>query len=142
MGVPTIRQVRLLSERPLSMTNNSNGAVDGLILNGELEKPDDFFICSQRSSQISPSGIYKRFKRYCPNHRLHDARHTNATALYEATKSLRLVQKQLGHSSLTTTQVYADVSPEQAVEGMNAMEKVVKSGAKKSPTPASVFRSE
>ena len=32
----------------------------------------------------------------------------NATLLYEATNSLRLVQKQLGHASIGTTQVYAD----------------------------------
>lgn len=89
---------------------------------GELQSPDDYFLRSERSSKYAPSGIYKRWKKYVPNHRLHDARHTNATVLYEATNSLRLVQKQLGHSSLTVTQVYADISPEQSIAGMNAME--------------------
>jgi integrase len=94
---------------------------------GELLDPDAYLLRTERSRKYSPSGIYKRWKKYCPNHRLHDARHTNATALYEATRSLRLVQKQLGHASLTTTQVYADISPEQSIAGMDAMEKLVKS---------------
>ena len=97
---------------------------------GELEGPESFFLRTERSPSYSPSGIYKRWKKYCPDHRLHDARHTNATALYEATKSLRLVQKQLGHASLTTTQVYADISPEQSIEGMTMMEKLVRSTTK------------
>ena len=92
---------------------------------GELQSPEDFFLRSERSSKYAPSGLYKRWKKYVPNHRLHDARHTNATVLYEATNSLRLVQKQLGHSSLTVTQVYADISPEQSVSGMNAMERLL-----------------
>ncbi len=92
---------------------------------GELQSPEDFFLRSERSRKYAPSGLYKRWKKYVPNHRLHDARHTNATVLYEATNSLRLVQKQLGHSSLSVTQVYADISPEQSISGMNAMEKLL-----------------
>ena len=93
---------------------------------GEIEDEDSFFFRTERSPKYHPSGIYKRWKKYCQNHRLHDARHTNATALYEATNSLRLVQKQLGHASITTTQVYADISPEQSISGMNTMEKMVR----------------
>ena len=100
---------------------------------GELQSPEDFFLRSERSSKYAPSGLYKRWKKYVPNHRLHDARHTNATVLYEATNSLRLVQKQLGHSSLTVTQVYADISPEQSISGMNAMEKLLGSLGKAKP---------
>ena len=92
---------------------------------GEIQSPEDYFLRSERSPKYAPSGLYKRWKKYVPNHRLHDARHTNATVLYEATNSLRLVQKQLGHSSLTVTQVYADISPEQSISGMNAMEKLL-----------------
>ena len=92
---------------------------------GELQSPEDFFLRSKRSPRYSPNGIYKRWKVYAPNHRLHDARHTAATVLYEATNSLRLVQKQLGHASLATTQVYADISAEQSIAGVNAMEKLL-----------------
>lgn len=92
---------------------------------GEITDSEAHFIRTERSPKYFPSGIYKRWKKYCPQHRLHDARHTNATVLFEATRNLRLVQKQLGHSSLTTTQVYADITPEQSVSGMTAMEQLV-----------------
>ena len=92
---------------------------------GELQSPEDYFLRSKRSPKYGPNGIYKRWKKYVPNHRLHDARHTAATVLYEATNSLRLVQKQLGHASLATTQVYADISAEQSIAGVIAMEKLL-----------------
>ena len=97
---------------------------------GEITDPESYFLRTERTDKYTPSGIYKRWKKYVPNHRLHDARHTCATALYEATKSLRMVQKQLGHQSIHTTTVYADVSIEQTVEGMTSMEKLV-NGMKK-----------
>lgn len=92
---------------------------------GEIQSPEDYFLRSERSPKYAASGLYKRWKKYVPNHRLHDARHTAATVLYEATNNLRLVQKTLGHSSLTVTQVYADISPEHSIAGMNAMERLL-----------------
>lgn len=109
---------------------------------GEIADEESYFLRTERSPKYYPSGIYKRWKKHCPNHRLHDARHTNATLLYEATNSLRLVQKQLGHASIGTTQVYADVSPEQSIAGANAMERLASmlkrnTGATAATLPAS-----
>lgn len=106
---------------------------------GELE-PDSFLLRSNKSPQLSPNGLWRRWKKYSPLHRLHDARHTNATLLYEATKDLRLVQKQLGHSRPSVTAVYADVCDEQAREGLKAMEKLAKNAGKL--LKACVFPSE
>ena len=39
----------------------------------------------------------------------HTLRHTFATDLYRRTKNLRLVQKAMGHASISTTQVYTHV---------------------------------
>ena len=58
---------------------------------GELQSPEDYFLRSERSRKYAPSGLYKRWKKYVPNHRLHDAGHMAATVLYEATNSERLV---------------------------------------------------
>ncbi len=45
-----------------------------------------------------------------PSHfSFHSQRHSYATYLYRSTKDLRLVQKQLGHSSPTITSLYADI---------------------------------
>ncbi|MFC1453064.1 tyrosine-type recombinase/integrase, partial [Verrucomicrobiota bacterium] len=105
---------------------------------GEIRDEDAHFFITERTPKYTPSGIYKRVKKYLPDHRVHDLRHTNATALYEATNCLRLVQKQLGHSSITTTQVYADVSVEQSVTGMTAMEKLV-NGLKRKAVKATAY---
>lgn len=44
---------------------------------------------------------------------IHCARHSYATLLYYKTKDLRAVQKQLGHSDLNMTTLYADIMPEE-----------------------------
>jgi integrase/recombinase XerD len=61
-------------------------------------------------------GIGRVFKKLAKlsgisnHHSIHSLRHTYATNLYKASEyNLRLVQKQLGHSSITTTSVYSDV---------------------------------
>lgn len=50
---------------------------------------------------------------------LRATRHTWGTALYRATKDLRLVQKQLGHVRVTTTAIYADVLDEDMAAGVD-----------------------
>jgi site-specific recombinase XerD len=51
----------------------------------------------------------------------HSLRHSFAVYLYETTKDLRLVQKQLGHSNVQTTTIYTDICPERASEQMNSL---------------------
>ena len=87
---------------------------------GELT-PDSFLVRNARGERYSPTGLWKRWRKYAPNgHRLHDARHTNASLLYQATRDLRMVQQQLGHSRITTTTVYATVCPELIQDGVLA----------------------
>lgn len=58
------------------------------------------------------------------HYRFHSMRHSFATELYRVSGgNLRLVQKQLGHSRITTTQVYADVMDEDAQAAMEEMYK-------------------
>jgi site-specific recombinase XerD len=54
---------------------------------------------------------------------IHASRHSYGTYLYQKTKDLRLVQKQLGHSSITTTTVYADVTVEETLDAVNGLYK-------------------
>jgi len=98
---------------------------------GELS-PDAYLLRTERSEKFCISALWRRWKKYCPK-TLHSARHTNATLLYKASAhNLRLVQKQLGHSRLSTTQIYADVSVEEAHEGVCAMEKLARTIGKTS----------
>ena len=93
--------------------------------NGELH-PEAHLFRSQRAERLSRGAIWRRWKRHCPLHRLHDARHSNATLLLEASKDLRLVQRHLGHSRPTTTAVYAGIGDERMTEAVNAMEQLAR----------------
>ncbi len=87
---------------------------------------------SQRRECMTPSAIQQVFKRWASRaglpkrYSIHCLRHTYATRLYKASGyNLRLVQKQLGHSSVSTTQVYADVMDsdvDQAVANLDELE--------------------
>ncbi len=54
---------------------------------------------------IEEAGLPKKYS-------IHSTRHTYATFLFAKTKSIRFVQKQLGHASIATTSLYADILPE------------------------------
>lgn len=54
------------------------------------------------------------------NFRLHDTRHTAASALLEATGDLTLVKEQLGHRDIRSTMRYAHVQRRKLVSGLNA----------------------
>jgi len=84
---------------------------------GEPVGPDDPLLRSSNTGgHMTTRAIEKAFKRAAakaglsPHYAIHCLRHTYACHLYKASGyNLRLVQKQLGHSSCRTTEVYADV---------------------------------
>jgi len=84
---------------------------------GEAIDPDKpLLLSSNTKKHMSERAIQKAFKRCAKkagialHYSIHCLRHTYACQLYKASNyNLRLVQKQLGHSRLSTTQVYADV---------------------------------
>ncbi len=77
---------------------------------------DPLFLSSNTKDHMTTRAIEKAFKRSAAradlpfHYSIHCLRHTYACELYRASGyNLRLVQKQLGHSHIGTTQVYADV---------------------------------
>lgn len=84
---------------------------------GESTEPDKPLLLSSRTGgYLTTRAIQKAFKRCArrvglsSHYSIHCLRHTYACFLLKASNwNLRLVQKQLGHSKITTTQVYADV---------------------------------
>ncbi len=84
---------------------------------------------SERGEKMTRFGIGTVFKTIAnsagidSHHSIHSCRHTYATNLYKVSGyNLRMVQKQLGHSSITTTSVYSDVinkDLDQALENMD-----------------------
>ena len=73
-------------------------------------------LSSNTEGHMSTRALQNVFKKVAlkanlaPHYSIHCLRHTYACMLYKASNyNLRLVQKQLGHASIKTTQVYADV---------------------------------
>lgn len=91
------------------------------------------FLSPQTGSCMTVRGLEKaydrvRFPASLAEHNLHHLRHTYASELYRASgKNLRLVQKQLGHSRITTTQVYADVFDHDVDVALNSLYSAVES---------------
>lgn len=84
---------------------------------GEPMDPEaPILMSSNTGGPLTTRAVQKAFKRCAaraglpPRYSIHCLRHTYACALYKASGyNLRLVQKQLGHARIATTQVYADV---------------------------------
>ena len=86
---------------------------------GELAcgKTSEYVFLSTRGNQMSADAMRKMFKQAVVSAGLdtglspHDIRHTFATDLLNGGADLRSVQEMLGHSSLSTTQIYTHLSP-------------------------------
>ena len=83
---------------------------------GEPTGPDDYLFIGQRgpwSAQAIQFLVKKYLKAlglYENDKSVHALRHSYAVEFYRQERDLRALQKQLGHASVTTTQIYADVS--------------------------------
>jgi integrase/recombinase XerD len=92
--------------------------LDWKLEQGEAIGEDDHLFYGQRgpwTSQAVQQLVKKYLKLlglYESGKSVHALRHSYAVALYRKKRDLRAVQKQLGHASVQTTQIYADVLKE------------------------------
>ena len=86
-----------------------------LVWKQSMGKIGNYLLFSKRNPKMCVESLERVFNKLrdrtgLPSHfTFHSQRHSYATILYNKTKDLRLVQKQLGHSSPVITSLYADI---------------------------------
>lgn len=102
-------------ERVVPLNYEAEEALKAYLSKGRpfiYREPTEALFLNSRGGQLTAAGIRKILKRYAGKlygkSRLHPHlfRHTLASGLVEGGADLRVVQEVLGHSSLSTTQVY------------------------------------
>jgi site-specific recombinase XerD len=97
---------------------------------GQNVEENSSLFCSVSGRQLSKRAMQKAFKRctkkagLSENYSIHCLRHTYGTHLYKASNyNLRLVQKQLGHVSIRTTEVYANLLDDDTTQAVRNLYK-------------------
>ena len=89
-----------------------------------------FFFSTLKGKKLSIRYLQQMVKRYARkagiNKRIspHTLRHTYATHLLEAGENIRKIQELLGHSNLSTTQIYTSVSTEELKKVKSPLDKL------------------
>ncbi len=109
------------------LMNHIADYLDWKRLMDESTEEDDFLLLSSHKRPFSVRTLQHAFKEAAKfaglpkYYSIHACRHSYGTYLYQKTKDLRMVQKQLGHASITTTTVYADVPVEETIDAVNGL---------------------
>lgn len=107
----------------------------GTDLQDEIERwldrrpESDYLFPTSKGTQVDTSQLRRSVKRYAKKAEIaevervspHTLRHTFATRLLQDTGNIRVVQKALGHSDLSTTMIYTHVVDGEVEDAMKAL---------------------
>lgn len=91
----------------------------------------NFIVRKKDGSPMSPDAMTRKWRRFITSHdlpdiRLHDLRHSNATALIQAGVNPRVVQQRLGHSDVSITlNTYTHVLPDMDKEAAEKLDDIL-----------------
>lgn len=91
----------------------------------------DLVFCTNHHKSIDHKGLDRMIKTYSKkagitkNISCHTLRHTFATDLLRATKNIRLVQKALGHSDISTTMIYTHIVDDELEDALKNFRKLL-----------------
>ncbi len=90
-------------------------------------EPESFILSSSAEASISKRTLQKSFKRcirrvkLSEKYSIHCLRHTYGTFLLKASKNIKLVKEQLGHSSIKTTGIYISLIADDTKEALEKL---------------------
>ncbi|MCF0259722.1 MAG: tyrosine recombinase XerC [Erysipelotrichaceae bacterium] len=88
-------------------------------------KPEDYVFVNSRGAKLTPRGVQYLMQKHADEINMHMKvhphmlRHSFATHLLDGGADIRVVQELLGHSSLSTTQIYTHISIQKLQEVYN-----------------------
>lgn len=114
IGAPKTRR----GSRATPMPNRVAGALDQHHGASPWQGDDDLVFAHPATGRVyDPARVYKRYKQGLRDAglrdlRFHDLRHTFGVRMAAAGAPMRHIQGWMGHASVTTTEIYADFSPD------------------------------
>jgi integrase/recombinase XerD len=109
-------------ERMVPLGASAAGAVVAYLQGRRVRKPTNYVFLNNRGGKLSRMGFWKILKAYGISAGIkkrltpHVLRHSFATHLLERGADLRAVQTMLGHSNISTTEIYTHVMRERLKE--------------------------
>jgi integrase/recombinase XerD len=86
------------------------------------DKSENYLFLNFRGKKLSRMGIWNIVRKYCSQAGIktevhpHTLRHSFATHLLEGGADIRIIQEMLGHSDISTTQIYTHIDKEYLIE--------------------------
>jgi len=109
-------------ERIVPMGASASAAVTAYLRARQVPKPTNYLFLNNRGEKLSRMGFWKILRGYAVQAGIkkkltpHVLRHSFATHLLEHGADLRAVQTMLGHSNISTTEIYTHVMRERLKE--------------------------